>query len=397
MSIRLIDVGEEANDETGDTLRDGGIIINENFAELDARTEEAQAKADQGVADAAAAREKADQGVADAAAAQEKADQGVADAAEAREVADEKLSKTGGDLSGPLLSSSNGRFTKIELTSTTETLVLGGEPHAAVGVGPVISIAKNTNMVSEFIVGTDNAGYCPRFNLLRSRGSVTVPTAVADTNLIGAFQFLGYSGAAFNMASSVSSSVDGAPSPGVVPAAIQFYTTGESSGAMRWQVRAAGDFQPGADNRYDIGGAGIRPKTLWAATGTISTSDAREKTPLRKLSVVEIDAAKALGKEIGSYRWLAAMDEKGESARNHIGMTVQRAIEVMSSFGLDPFAYGFICHDAWEESVQASPVEGEDPIVVPAGDRYSFRIDELNLFLAAGFEARLSEIESKFP
>ncbi|QRU98984.1 hypothetical protein, partial [Pseudomonas protegens] len=78
MSIRLIDVGEEANDETGDTLRDGGIIINENFAELDTRTEAAQAKADQGVADAAAAREKADQGVADAAAAQEKADQGVA-------------------------------------------------------------------------------------------------------------------------------------------------------------------------------------------------------------------------------------------------------------------------------------------------------------------------------
>lgn len=63
MSIRLIDVGEEANDETGDTLRDGGIIINENFAELDTRTAAAQAKADQGVADAAAARAKADAAV----------------------------------------------------------------------------------------------------------------------------------------------------------------------------------------------------------------------------------------------------------------------------------------------------------------------------------------------
>lgn len=59
MTIRLIDVGEEANDETGDTLRDGGIIINENFAELDNRTEAAQAKADQGVADAAAAQDAA--------------------------------------------------------------------------------------------------------------------------------------------------------------------------------------------------------------------------------------------------------------------------------------------------------------------------------------------------
>lgn len=63
MSIRLIDVGEEANDETGDTLRDGGIIINENFAELDTRTAAAQTKAEQGVADAAAAKAKADAAV----------------------------------------------------------------------------------------------------------------------------------------------------------------------------------------------------------------------------------------------------------------------------------------------------------------------------------------------
>ncbi|UVL69947.1 hypothetical protein [Pseudomonas protegens] len=87
MTIRSIDVGEEPNDETGDTLRDGGIIINENFAELDTRTEAAQAKADQGMADAAVAKAKADKGVADAAAAQAKADKGVADAAKAQDAA----------------------------------------------------------------------------------------------------------------------------------------------------------------------------------------------------------------------------------------------------------------------------------------------------------------------
>ncbi|MDK1397926.1 hypothetical protein [Pseudomonas protegens] len=87
MTIRTIDVGEEPNDETGDTLRDGGIIINENFAELDTRTAAAQAKADQGVTDAAAAQAKADQGVADAASAQAKADKGVADAAKAQDAA----------------------------------------------------------------------------------------------------------------------------------------------------------------------------------------------------------------------------------------------------------------------------------------------------------------------
>lgn len=59
MTIRPIDVGQEPNDETGDTLRDGGIIINENFAELDQRTATAQAAAEQGVSDAAAARDSA--------------------------------------------------------------------------------------------------------------------------------------------------------------------------------------------------------------------------------------------------------------------------------------------------------------------------------------------------
>ncbi|QZI72890.1 hypothetical protein K5F93_11700 [Pseudomonas protegens] len=60
MTIRPIDVGEEPNDETGDTLRDGGIIINENFAELDTRTAAAQEMAEQGVTDAAHARAAAD-------------------------------------------------------------------------------------------------------------------------------------------------------------------------------------------------------------------------------------------------------------------------------------------------------------------------------------------------
>lgn len=59
MSIVPIDVGQEPNDETGDTLRDGGLKINANFAELDTRTAAAQAKADQGVTDAAKAQDAA--------------------------------------------------------------------------------------------------------------------------------------------------------------------------------------------------------------------------------------------------------------------------------------------------------------------------------------------------
>ncbi|MNM73333.1 hypothetical protein D3C81_850560 [compost metagenome] len=95
-----------------------------------------------------------------------------------------------------------------------------------------------------------------------------------------------------------------------------------------------------------------------------------------------------LGSEIGVYRWFAMIEAKGASAREHIGMTVQRAIAVLESHGLDPFRYGFICYDQWDELPE---VLDEDGDVVqayrPADDRYSFRMDELLAFIAAGERA----------
>lgn len=143
-------------------------------------------------------------------------------------------------------------------------------------------------------------------------------------------------------------------------------------------------YYPIADGTITLGASSNRWAVVYAADGTINTSDAREKTAVRPLTDAEIAAAKALSKEIGVYRWLESVEKKGPAAREHIGLTVQRAIEIMESFGLDPMRYGFICYDAWEATDER-----------PAGDRYSFRYDELNLFLARGFEARLAALEAR--
>lgn len=50
MSIDPINIGGQANDGNGQSLRSGGALINANFAELDTRTDAAQAKADQALA-----------------------------------------------------------------------------------------------------------------------------------------------------------------------------------------------------------------------------------------------------------------------------------------------------------------------------------------------------------
>jgi hypothetical protein len=139
----------------------------------------------------------------------------------------------------------------------------------------------------------------------------------------------------------------------------------------------------GSDNMFTLGKTSLRWSTIYAATGTINTSDAREKTAVSSLTTAEIAASKQLASELGSFRFLSAVAAKDCAARLHIGMTVQRAMAVMQSHGLDPLRYAFICHDQW--------VSAGD---TPAGDRYGFRTDELLLFIARGFDARLAALEA---
>jgi len=185
--------------------------------------------------------------------------------------------------------------------------------------------------------------------------------------------------------------------------------------AVRLQLQGA-SLIPGSDNSTTLGSASRRWSTVYAGTGTINTSDAREKTAVSALFASEIAAAKALAKEIGTYRFLQAVAEKGDGARLHIGMTVQKAISIMESNGLDPMRYGFICYDEWEEVRTPAQVEiREEPTglvdsegapimrqieveiapekVNPAGSRFAFRPDEFLMFLARGFDARLRALE----
>lgn len=153
---------------------------------------------------------------------------------------------------------------------------------------------------------------------------------------------------------------------------------------------------PNSDNVGQCGASGYRWSVVWAATGTISTSDAREKTKIRPLDERELAAAIDLAREIGTFRFLSEIRKKAaqrRKARRHAGMTVQRAIEIMKGHGLEPFDYGFICHDKWEAR-RAPRSDGRKGRLIPAGDRYSFRVDELLLFIARGFDARLARLEA---
>ncbi|WP_349043738.1 tail fiber domain-containing protein [Brucella melitensis] len=187
------------------------------------------------------------------------------------------------------------------------------------------------------------------------------------------------------------------------PTRILFETcaAGSTARTARWCVDHNGNFVPMGDGGYDIGWGSGRVNNIYAKNGAINTSDGRMKNDVRAMSDPETEAAKAIAKEIGFWTWKEQADMN--DVREHCGLTVQRAMEIMESFGLEPFKYGFICYDKWDEQTVVSeygPANedgSENPIykTIPAGDRYSFRIDELNMFIAKGFEARLSALEDK--
>lgn len=166
--------------------------------------------------------------------------------------------------------------------------------------------------------------------------------------------------------------------------------------ALLLRVDLDGTVRGGADNSQNLGAPGQRWAVVYAGTGTISTSDGREKTMVRPLTAAELAAAVELGRDIGVYQWLAMLAEKGDAARQHVGLTVQDAIAIIQSHGLEPFAYGFICYDQWPEQAE---ILGDDGEIVqlhrPAGDRYSFRMDELLAFIARGMAHRLDAMEQR--
>lgn len=188
-------------------------------------------------------------------------------------------------------------------------------------------------------------------------------------------------------------------------------------------------FAPDPDNSKTCGTASRRWSVFYGATGSINTSDAREKTTPRRMTDAECAAALEIAQLPNVFKFLNSVQEKGyDSARLHCSPTVQAVIAVMESHGLDPFSWGFVCYDAWPElpeiveSWEAEPAEIEEwpdlfdaegmlvkpagsriikpareagsQIVQehrPAGDRYSLRPDELRCFVQTAIVRKLLE------
>lgn len=141
------------------------------------------------------------------------------------------------------------------------------------------------------------------------------------------------------------------------------------------------NFGPRLTNTYTCGTATRLWTQIFATNATINTSDARLKTEPRQQTAAERKAGSALARLPAIWEWLTG-------DRLHAGPTVQAAMAVMEAHGLDPFAYSFICYDEWEAEEATYDDEGNElSKAVEAGNRYSFRKEELLCFMVSALAA----------
>jgi hypothetical protein len=106
---------------------------------------------------------------------------------------------------------------------------------------------------------------------------------------------------------------------------------------------------PGSDNSMTLGASGARWSVVWAATGTINTSDANTKQDVADLDDAEKRVAVSIKGLIKKFRLKDAVAEKGDAARIHVGVIAQEVRDAFTAEGLDANRYALFCADTWWE------------------------------------------------
>lgn len=147
---------------------------------------------------------------------------------------------------------------------------------------------------------------------------------------------------------------------------------------------ATSSFRPQTDGSPNLGSGAQRWNTVYATTGTINTSDEREKQDVADLDAAEKRVAAALKGLVKKFRFKDAVQRKGDAARIHVGVIAQEVMAAFQAEGLDPMRYAIVCFDEWGAEDE---IVGEDGSVLSparqAGNRYGIRYEELLAFIVA--------------
>lgn len=180
----------------------------------------------------------------------------------------------------------------------------------------------------------------------------------------------------------------------------KFYTTSVT-------IHNTNGIQANLSNTYSIGSSTSNFKDIFLQNAPTVVSDARYKTEISELTEQELQCAIACSRLYRKYKLNAAVDEKGlNAARYHIGVIAQEVVQCFTDHGLDWRKYGIITYEKWDAveaaKYQSATYDEGGEVLTPeiqaveareAGEIYMVRYDELNCFINAGHEYRLSKLE----
>lgn len=227
------------------------------------------------------------------------------------------------------------------------------------GVGPSYDFGLKRVTVIGRMYGVNSAG---NTNFILPE-SISVPTVVADT-IAGGTLSIGGRGSPETVAMTYAG---GFFQITPIPVSSGLIFTSTTAGGTQSKLIFSPDIiYPLTDNFVSLGTAGQRWTQVYAAAGTINTSDENSKDIRQE----GIDPAvlRAWAKvEFYQYKFRDAVELKGDGARWHFGVVAQRVKEAFESEGLDAFAYGLLCYDEWED-LPALMDPGEDALLDEDGN-----------------------------
>ena len=103
------------------------------------------------------------------------------------------------------------------------------------------------------------------------------------------------------------------------------------------------------DDAIDLGDSTSRWKDVYATNGTIQTSDRNEKQDIKTLSDVEQRVAVAAKGLLRKFRWIDAVEAKGDDARIHFGIIAQDLQDAFTAEGLDAGRYAMFINSTWTD------------------------------------------------
>jgi len=244
------------------------------------------------------------------------------------------------------------------IDSSSRLLVGTSTSRAVAGNTAQIQLEGSTTYQSIAVTTNRNDTTGAYLFLSKSRGAENGSTTVVQLDdTLGGIYFIGADGSSSQYGAAILGQVDGAASSGDMPGRLVFYTTpdGTSGPTARLRIGNNGNtlFQnitnyvaPDSDNAVSNGASGRRWSEIWAANGTIQTSDERAKNEITD-ATLGADFIKALRPV--SYKWIEGgkrhtgeYDEENNfvyesipGKRTHWGFIAQEVKQIVDDAGVD--------------------------------------------------------------